>query len=37
MPPADQVQLRRDVLNARIARDKQGSQFANQSVVSKSA
>ena len=36
LPPADQVQLRRDVLNARIAEEKQGSKFANQSVVSKS-
>lgn len=37
MPPADQVQLRRDVLNARIAKSKQASQFAEQAVVSKSS
>ena len=37
LPPVDQVQLRRDVLNKRIELEKQDSKFANQSVVSKSS
>ena len=34
LPPTDQVQLRRDVLNARIKKETEGSKFANESVVS---
>jgi hypothetical protein len=34
LPPADNVQLRRDVLNARIEREKQRSKFSDQPVIS---